>query len=110
MTSYIQLDNQFIRYWNQWYDMACFGKVQEAHNLAKTLFRFMKGKDGQLLINETNKCIVKKKIHIPILHSFNQQVDSMFSSLIIYLQNPGLVPEPLSEYFSNMQMYMVLCR
>jgi hypothetical protein len=110
MLSYAHLDDQFLNHWNLWYAAAAAGCVRDAYTLATVLRQFLIGEDGRELIGETQRRIWKRKIHIPELRSFADQVGATFSSLKIFLADPTMVPEPLSEYLSNMQTYMAVCR
>ena len=78
--------------------------------MAVALLHFLEGADGRALIHKTTVRIALRRIHIPRMLSFSHQVGSVFTSLQIYLAEPEMTPDPLSEYLTDMQSYMYLCR
>jgi hypothetical protein len=110
MHTYEDLDDRFLTHWNQWYAAAAAGRIPEAYAFAQELRHFLCGEDGRVLIAETQLRIRHRKIHIPELRSFTDEISATFSSLKIFLADPTMVPEPLSEYLANMQTYMAMCR
>ena len=110
ISRYRQLDDRFIDLWNEWYAAACVGSEHQARSATLALRTFLKERwEGGALIRETVACIARRKIRIPHLQAFPDQVKSVFRSIDIYLSNPGMAPEPLSEFLSNMQSYMYQC-
>ena len=110
MTRYTQLDDRFVRYWNQWYTAAAAGAGAEAHALAADLRDFLTGEHGNALILETVARAARRKVRLPLLRSFLFEVEATLTSLQTFLTHPMMSPDPLSEYLANMQTYMALCR
>ena len=110
MTWYTQLDDQFVRHWNGWYDAAVAARHADAHSLARVLLNFLSGIGGRLLIQETVVRVAERKVRLPHLCSFRHEVKAARTSLHTFLAHPLLSPDAASEFLANMQEYMVRCR
>lgn len=111
MTWYTQLDDQFVRHWNDWYKAASASMhAAQARHLAHALLRFLSSLEGRWLIQETVKRVAARKVRLPYLCRFQDEVQAARSSLHTFIVHPGLSPDAASEFLANMQEYMALCR
>ena len=110
MTWYTQLDDQFVQHWNDWFEAAASMHAAEARHLAHALLRFLSSLDGRWLIQETVARVAARKIRLPYLLRYPDEVQAARASLRTFVAHPDLSPDAASEFLANMQEYMARCR